>query len=181
TFAELARLKRDRLVAAALPVPPRGHSAAEPAPPLQPQASAAGSRPLAGGKRPGVAAAAAAGSLPPAPAGLAWRAPAPDELQRALSGHTLAAMAVVAPRDRRARVWIHFRPDGAATFRNENGARDDGTWVVDQAGALCTTWRGLRQGKRTCFRVWLAGDMLHWEGGERLNRTTGRLIKGEVN
>jgi uncharacterized caspase-like protein len=157
TFAELARLKRDRLVTAALPAPPRT------APATDRQVQPAMATPL-----------------PPAPPGGSWRTPAPDELRRAVAGHTLVALTIMAPRDRRGRVWIYFRPDGTASFRNEAGTLDQGNWAVDQAGALCTTWRKLRQGQRSCFRVWLAGDTLHWQGGERLNRTTGRLVRGEI-
>jgi hypothetical protein len=68
---------------------------------------------------------------------------------------------------------VYFLPGGAVTYRDARGARDSGTWHLDQDG-VCVDWRNPGDKAQGCFRVLVEGDRVTLQGPSGNSRATLR-------
>lgn len=79
---------------------------------------------------------------------------------------------------------VYFLPGGAATYEDASGARDSGTWRLDDAGDVCVAWQQPADKQEGCFRVTVDGRKVAWDsktgGGRATLRggVTDTLLKG---
>jgi hypothetical protein len=81
---------------------------------------------------------------------------------------------------------MYFLPGGVATYEDDGGARDSGTWRIDDEGDVCVTWQFHSDQSERCFRVTVDGNKIGWEskegtGSEKLRGgITESFLKGAV-
>lgn len=57
-----------------------------------------------------------------------------------------------------------FVSGGIATYEDETGARDQGSWRIRDDQEVCVTWKKIEDGKERCARVFSGGGELTWKG-----------------
>jgi hypothetical protein len=72
---------------------------------------------------------------------------------------------------------MYFLPGGVATYEDDGGARDSGTWRIDQEGDVCVTWQFHTDQTERCFRVTVDGNKIGWEGKEA---TASMKLRGGI-
>ena len=69
---------------------------------------------------------------------------------------------------------LYFLPGGSATYQDATGARDSGSWHLDESGDVCVAWQNPAEQQEGCFRVTVDGGKVTWEGKEGGGRATLR-------
>ena len=69
---------------------------------------------------------------------------------------------------------LYFLPGGTATYQDATGARDSGSWHLDESGDVCVAWQNPADRQEGCFRVTVDGGKVTWEGKEGGGRATLR-------
>jgi len=72
---------------------------------------------------------------------------------------------------------MYFLPGGVATYSDDGGARDSGTWRIDEDGDVCVAWQFHADQSEHCFRVTVDGSKIGWEGKEG---TGGAKLRGGI-
>lgn len=57
-----------------------------------------------------------------------------------------------------------FVSGGMASYEDETGARDQGSWRIRDDQEVCVTWKKIEEGKERCARVFANGGELTWKG-----------------
>src|SRR5262249_40207210 len=73
-----------------------------------------------------------------------------------------------------AAVNLYFLAGGVATYQDSTGARDSGSWHIDNDGDVCVAWQNPADRQEGCFRVTVDGDKVSWEGKGGSGRGTLR-------
>ena len=69
-----------------------------------------------------------------------------------------------------------FVSGGIATYEDEAGERDQGSWRIKDGEEVCVTWKKIEDGQERCARVYTNGSELTWKG-ENISGE-GKLLGG---
>lgn len=58
----------------------------------------------------------------------------------------------------------YFLPGGVATYKDEHGAEDNGTWRIKDGDQVCIVWNKIAGGEEHCAKVYVEGKDLIWKG-----------------
>ena len=81
---------------------------------------------------------------------------------------------------------MYFLPGGIATYEDDGGARDSGSWRIDEEGDVCLKWDFHADQTERCYRVMVDGNKISWEGKENTGAAklrggiTESFLKGAV-
>jgi hypothetical protein len=71
---------------------------------------------------------------------------------------------------------MYFLAGGIATYEDTGGARDSGSWRIDDQGDVCVTWQFHANTQEGCYQVTVDGSKVAWEG--KLGANQGKLRGG---
>jgi len=71
---------------------------------------------------------------------------------------------------------MYFLPGGVATYEDSGGARDSGSWRIDNQGDVCVAWQYHADTQEGCYLVTVDGSKVAWEG--KLGTTQAKLRGG---
>jgi hypothetical protein len=71
---------------------------------------------------------------------------------------------------------MYFLPGGIATYEDTGGARDSGSWRIDNDGDVCVAWQYHADTQERCFRLMVDGSKIAWEG--KMGTSEGMLRGG---
>lgn len=69
-----------------------------------------------------------------------------------------------------------FLNGGIASYEDEAGKRDQGTWRIKDDEKVCVTWKMIGNGQERCARVFVEGSDLVWRGEDASG--DGKLMGG---
>lgn len=71
---------------------------------------------------------------------------------------------------------MYFLAGGIATYEDNAGARDSGSWRIDSEGDVCVAWQYHADTQERCFRVTVDGSKVAWAG--KMGTSEGKLRGG---
>jgi hypothetical protein len=71
---------------------------------------------------------------------------------------------------------MYFLAGGIATYEDTGGARDSGSWRIDNEGDVCVAWQFHVDKQEGCFLLTVDGSKVAWEG--KLGATQTKLRGG---
>lgn len=82
-----------------------------------------------------------------------------SEFVTIMSGNTLLATNKAGVKFK---AW--FLSGGNATYEDEKGARDQGSWRIKEDEQVCVTWKKIGEARERCARVYVEANELVWRG-----------------